>query len=141
MHQQPQHCGVQSKSTTDYDLTATNNEDEARGDSSSSGRGHEQNVATSTDIDTLARTVALHVPTMNTFSTMAPWPPFQSTIPLSASDSATATAAAAAAAMPLSFGEISLAPSPPVIHSAIYNDRNLASSVHGLIQEPHENDV
>lgn len=105
---------------------------------SGSGRRQEQNEANIMDIDTLARTMALQatIPQMNTFNAMAPWPPLiSSNIPLSASEST------AAAAVPLSFKENSFASSPPIVDSATYSDQNTASSVHGLNQEPHENDV
>ncbi len=126
MHQPPEHYAIQSKSATD-ELTETN-EDEVR---SESGRRQEHNEANIMDIDTLARIMALQatIPQMNAFNAMAPWPPlFSSNIPLSASE-------AAAASLPL------FASSPPIIDSVTYSDKNTASAVHGLIQEPHENDV
>lgn len=135
MHQQPQHDAIQSKSATD-ELTATH-EDEVR---SRSGGRQEHSEANSMDIDTLARSMALQatIPQMNTFNAMAPWPPlFSSNITMPSSESV----AAAAAAVPLSFEEISFASSPPIVDSATYSDQNTASPVHGLIQEPHENDV
>lgn len=139
MHQQPQQYGIQSNSVAE-DLTATHEYDGTR---SSGDRRHENVNEENMNLDTLARTAALHANAvqMNTFNTMAPWPPFSPTFPLSSSVAA-ATAAAAAAAMPLSFEAISLASSPTVnTNSATYNDVNAASSVLGLIEEPHVNDV
>jgi hypothetical protein len=139
MHQQPQQYGIQSNSVAE-DLTATHEYDDSR---SSGDRRNENVLEENMNLDTLARTAALHANAvqMNTFNTMAPWPPFSPTFPLSSSVAA-ATAAAAAAAMPLSFEAISLASSPTVnTNSATYNDVNAASSVLGLIEEPHVNDV
>jgi hypothetical protein len=136
MHQRPQHYGIQSTSVDDH-LTMTHEDNGRRSSSSSNRRRHE---LTDMDMDSLARTIAQHTNTaqmMNTFNTMAPWPPFSPTLQLPASASA---AAAAAAAMPLSFEEISLASSPGVMDSTSYYNPS-SVGVHGLIQEPHVNDV